>query len=50
MGYQKPLYLATKRNVYYYTRRVLQSLEAQFQSCHFYLKPFMRTNVIVLLH
>ena len=35
MGYQKPLYLTTKRGVYYYTRRVPQSLKAQFQSPRF---------------
>jgi integrase len=35
MGYQKPLYLTTKRGVYYYTRRVPQSLKAQFRSPRF---------------
>ena len=35
MGYQKPLYLTVKRGVYYYTRRVPQSLKAQFQSPRF---------------
>ena len=35
MGYQKPLYLTTKRDVFYYTRRVPQSLKAQFQSPRF---------------
>ena len=35
MGYQKPLYLTAKRGVYYYTRRVPQSLKAQFQSPRF---------------
>ena len=35
MGYQKPLYLTSKRGVYYYTRRVPQSLKAQFQSPRF---------------
>ena len=35
MGYQKPLYLTTKRDVFYYTHRVPQSLKAQFQSQHF---------------
>ena len=35
MGYQKPLYLIAKRGVYYYTRRVPQSLKAQFQSPRF---------------
>ena len=35
MGYQKPLYLTTKRNVYYYTRRVPKNLQARFQSSRF---------------
>jgi len=35
MGYQKPLYLTTKRDVFYYTRRVPQSLKSQFQSPRF---------------
>ena len=35
MGYQKPLYLTTKRGVYYYTRRVPQSLQARFKSRRF---------------
>ena len=35
MGYQKPPYLTTKRDVFYYTRRVPQSLKAQFQSPRF---------------
>ena len=35
MGYQKPLYLTTKRNVYYYTRRVPQNLQNRFQACRF---------------
>ena len=35
MGYQKPLYLTTKRDVFYYTRRVPRSLKAQFQSSRF---------------
>ena len=35
MGYQKPLYLTTKRGVYYYTRRVPQSLKTRFKSPRF---------------
>ncbi|MDT2034051.1 MAG: hypothetical protein RMX61_08025 [Planktomarina sp.] len=35
MGYQKPLYLTTKRDVFYYTRRVPRHLKAQFQSSRF---------------
>jgi len=35
MGYQKLLYLTTKRDVFYYTRRVPQGLKAQFQSPRF---------------
>jgi hypothetical protein len=35
MGYQKPLYLTTKRDVFYYTRRVPQGLKVQFQSPRF---------------
>ena len=35
MGYQKPLYLTTKRDVFYYTRRVPRTLKAQFQSPRF---------------
>ena len=35
MGYQKPLYLTTKRKVYYYTRRVPQNLQNRFQACRF---------------
>ena len=35
MGYQKPLYLTTKRDVFYYTRRVPRSLKTQFQSPRF---------------
>lgn len=35
MGYQNSHYLNTKRGVYYYTRRVPQSLQAQFESSRF---------------
>ena len=57
MGYQKPLYLTAKRGVYYYTRRVPQSLKAQFQSPRFVnaftpnhrqkLLPFRRNSLAV---
>ena len=35
MGYQRPLYLTPKRGVYYYTRRVPQSLQARFKRPRF---------------
>ena len=35
MGDQNPLYLTTKRSVFYYTRRVPQNLQARFQSSRF---------------
>ena len=57
MGYQKPLYLTTKRDVFYYTRRVPQSLKAEFQSPRFVkclhtksekkLLPFRRNSLAV---
>ena len=46
MGYQKPLYLTVKRGVYYYMRRVPQSLKAQFQSPRFVNGSFEFFDVI----